>query len=86
MGGLGGGGGGVEGGRTGLDRARAPIEAKRRTHESELRQLSARWDQMVDAHAPDSESREVLGALRQRVQERTYISNLLEGIERELAQ
>jgi len=76
----------VEAWQTRLERARAPIEAKRRTHESELRQLSARWDQMVDAHAPDSESREVLGALRQRVQERTYISNLLEGIERELAQ
>jgi len=69
-----------------LDRARQPIEAKRLAHEAELRELAARWDRLVDARAPDAESRAVLEALRQRVLERTYISNLLEGIERELTQ
>ena len=71
---------------TRLNRARGPIEAKRLAHDTELRELSARWDRMVDAHAPDSESREVLEALRQRLLERNYITNLLTGIERELTQ
>ncbi|MGB7218121.1 MAG: Fe-S protein assembly co-chaperone HscB [Vicinamibacterales bacterium] len=69
-----------------LDRARGPIEAKRLAHDTELRELSSRWDRMVDAHAPDSESRDVLEALRQLVLERNYVTNLLTGIERELTQ
>jgi len=48
--------------------------------------LSASWDRLVDAHAPDSESRQVLEALRHRLLERNYITNLLAGIERELTQ
>ena len=76
----------ADGWKARLERARAPIEAKSRAHDIELRELSARWDRMVDAHAPDSESRQVLEALRQRTLERNYISNLLEGIERELTQ
>jgi molecular chaperone HscB len=76
----------VDAWRTRLDRARGPIEAKRLAHDTELRELSARWDRMVDAHAPDAESREVLEALRQRLLERSYITNLLTGIERELTQ
>jgi molecular chaperone HscB len=67
-----------------LERARAPIDAKRDAHESQLRELSARWDTAVDRQAPDAERREVLTALRERVLERNYINNLLAGIEREL--
>jgi len=67
-----------------LDRARAPIDAKRTAHEQQLRELSARWDALVDASAPDAERREALTALRNRVLERNYISNLLASIEREL--
>jgi molecular chaperone HscB len=67
-----------------LDRARAPIDAKRAEHEKQLRELSARWDALVDANAPDADRREALTALRDRVLERNYISNLLASIEREL--
>jgi molecular chaperone HscB len=59
-----------------LDRARQPIDAKRVEHEAQLQELSARWDSTGD-HA-------VLEALRDRVLERNYITNLLAGIEREL--
>jgi molecular chaperone HscB len=66
-----------------LERAREPIEKKRAAHEQQLEELSARWDGLVAAGAPDDERREVLGALRERVLERNYINNLLAGIERE---
>ena len=59
-----------------LEHARQPIEAKRVEHEAQLQELSARWDATAD-HA-------VLEALRDRVLERNYITNLLAGIEREL--
>jgi molecular chaperone HscB len=68
-----------------LERARGPIEAKRAAHEAQLEELSARWDTLVDRDAPDAEKRPVLEALRDRVLERNYISNLLAGIEKEMA-
>jgi len=68
-----------------LERARGPIEAKRAAHESQLEELSARWDALVDRGASAEERRPVLEALRERVLERNYINNLLAGIERELA-
>jgi len=66
-----------------LERARAPIEAKRAEHEAQLRELSARWDALPDG-APPAARRDVLQALRERILERNYINNLLGGIEREL--
>jgi molecular chaperone HscB len=68
-----------------LERARQPIEARRVAHEAQLRELSQRWDSLVDPSASDAERREVLGALRDRFLERNYINNLLGGIERELS-
>lgn len=59
-----------------LERARQPIEAKRVEHETQLQELSARWDATGDPA--------VLEALRDRILERNYITNLLAGIEREL--
>ena len=70
--------------RAKLERARAPIEAKQAAHEAELAELSARWDAIGTAADPERDA--ILGALRERVLERNYISNLLEGIERELTQ
>jgi molecular chaperone HscB len=67
--------------RAKLERARAPIEAKQAAHEAELTELSARWD-ALGADGPERTS--ILSALRERVLERNYINNLLEGIEREL--
>jgi molecular chaperone HscB len=58
-----------------LERARQPIDAKRHEHEAELEALSAKWDA--------GGGRDVLQALRDRFLERSYIHNLLEGIERE---
>jgi molecular chaperone HscB len=69
-----------------LERARRPIEVKRETHERELRDLAGRWDALLGREDADDERRVVLEALRARVLERTYIENLLEGIERELDQ
>ena len=70
-----------------LDRARAPIEAKRAAHEADLRDLSARWDALgANPSAEERERSAVLSALRDCVLERSYIHNLLEGIERELAE
>jgi molecular chaperone HscB len=61
-----------------LMRARQPIDAKRAEHETQLQELSDRWDAEGD--------RDVLKQLRDRILERNYITNLLAGIERELAQ
>ena len=68
-----------------LQRARQPIENKRVEHEEQLRVLSAKWDALVDAPSAESERRAVLTALRERMLERNYISNLLATIEREAA-
>ena len=67
-----------------LERARQPIDAKRAEHESQLQELSARWDAAVDGGASDDERRTILQSLRDRFLERNYITNLLTGIEREL--
>jgi molecular chaperone HscB len=64
-----------------LAAAAAPIEQKRAEHEAELRELSERWDALADGD--DAGRAEVLGALRERVLERNYITNLLATIERE---
>jgi molecular chaperone HscB len=66
-----------------LNRARAPIDAKREAHERQLEELAARWDAVADKTSP--ERQKVLEALRDRMLERNYINNLLAGIERELA-
>lgn len=69
-----------------LDRARGPIEEKRAEHERQLDALSLEWDSRLGSGAGEEERHAVLVALRDRVLERNYISNLLAGIERELAQ
>jgi molecular chaperone HscB len=69
-----------------LDRAREPIERKRVEHEAALEQLSANWDALADASADEPERRRVLDELEERFLERSYITNLLAGIERELSQ
>ncbi len=66
-----------------LQQAAAPIEEKRAEHERQLEELSARWDAVADRPASDAERRDVLHALRDRVLERNYISNLLATIESE---
>jgi molecular chaperone HscB len=69
--------------RARLANAAAPIEKKRAEHEAELRELAERWDGLA---ADDQAGRvEVLGALRERMLERNYITNLLATIEREAA-
>jgi molecular chaperone HscB len=72
--------------RSRLELARQPIEAKRAAHEAELGDLARRWDALAERGAAASERTSVLAALRERMLERRYISNLLAGIERELEQ
>jgi len=72
--------------KTRLENARGPIERKRASHEAQLEELCTKWDALLDLDAPDAERRPVLEALRERVLERNYISNLLSGIEREMSQ
>lgn len=66
-----------------LERAALPIYAKRDEHERELHELSVRWDGLAERPASDPDRVAVLTALRDRVLERNYISNLLETIARE---
>ena len=68
---------------TRLEKARAPIDARRGEHERQLQELSARWDSQE--HASAAEKRATLDALRERLLERNYINNLLATIEREVA-
>ena len=67
-----------------LQRAAAPIEAKRAEHEQQLRTLAARWDSLDGTGTPEDRT-SVLSALRDRMLERNYINNLLGTIERELS-
>ncbi len=67
-----------------LERARAPIERKRSEHEAVLRELCERWDAYVDAGRNGDDGRDILIALGERMLERNYIANLLDGIEKEL--
>jgi molecular chaperone HscB len=67
-----------------LDAARKPIEVKREEHEREVDALCTRWDRQLDANDP-VERRATLEALRERLLERNYITNLLTAIDREAA-
>jgi molecular chaperone HscB len=69
--------------RARLESARKPIEEKREEHERQLQELSARWDSQEQA--PAAEKRTTLDALRERLLERNYITNLLATIEREVS-
>lgn len=69
--------------RARLQRAAVPIEQKRADHEEQWRTLAERWDALADTDV--SGRRDVLNALRDRVLERNYITNLLATIEREAA-
>jgi len=69
-----------------LEHARVPIERKRANHEADLEALSVRWDALIESAASDAERRQVLNELQERFLERNYINNLLDGIERELAE
>jgi molecular chaperone HscB len=69
--------------RARLERAAAPIEAKKDEHEASLEALSAQWDRVADRPEGDGDRQRVLAALRERVLERNYISNLLDTIARE---
>jgi molecular chaperone HscB len=67
-----------------LEAARRPIDVKREQHEREVEELCAEWDRRAgDSASPDR--RAVLEALRERLLERHYISNLLATIDRETA-
>ena len=68
-----------------LERARIPIEQKRVSHEAQLEELSAKWDALLERDAPADDRRPVLEALRDRVLERSYINNLLAGIDKEMS-
>lgn len=65
-----------------LAAAREPIEARREQHEQRMLALGERWDRRS---GDDAERREILGALREQLLERNYITNLLATIEREAA-
>ena len=73
-----------------LEKARAPIDAKRDEHERQLQELSARWDAQLAPSGVEGENasaedkRATLDALRERLLERNYINNLLASIEREM--
>jgi molecular chaperone HscB len=67
-----------------IARARAPIDAKRGEHAAQVNELSERWDRAVDAGTQATAGREVLLALRERMLERSYIANLLAGMDKEL--
>jgi molecular chaperone HscB len=69
--------------RARLERARAPIDARRDEHERQLQELSAQWD--AREGTPAADTRATLEALRERLLERNYINNLLATIEREVA-
>jgi len=70
--------------RARLETARRPIELKREGHERTVESLGARWDSALDEGSA-GEKRTVLEALRDRLLERNYITNLLATIEREMA-
>jgi molecular chaperone HscB len=70
-----------------IGRARRSVDERRQAHEHQLRDLSLRWDALLDAGASgaaEDARKDVLQALRERMLERNYISNLLATIEREL--
>jgi len=67
-----------------LAAARQPIDRKRDAHERQLQELSERWDTQLES-ADAVARRQTLEALRERLLERHYITNLLATIERETA-
>jgi molecular chaperone HscB len=67
-----------------LGAARRAIERKRAEHDARFEALSAEWDAQMDAGAPAADRARTLDALRGWFLEQTYITNLLNAVEREL--
>jgi molecular chaperone HscB len=67
-----------------LQDTRRRVDTKRADNDARVQQLSARWDALSDAGAPEQERRAVLEELRTRLLERNYITNLLGSVDREL--
>jgi molecular chaperone HscB len=68
--------------RARLESARTPIDMKRQAHERDVESLGAQWDRQVD-EGDAAGRRATLDALRERLLERNYITNLLATIDRE---
>ena len=69
--------------RTRLECARQRIDGKRREHERRLAELAAQWDALVTPGSTGN-GEPVLKALRDELAERSYITNLLATVERDL--
>jgi len=65
-----------------LERARQPIEERRAEHEAAIEALAERWDAIADGEGDLSERPRLLAALKERLLERNYITNLLADVER----
>ena len=70
--------------RVRLESARKPIELKREEHEREVASLASQWDAQLESN-DSAGQRAALEALRERLLERNYITNLLAAIDREAA-
>jgi molecular chaperone HscB len=66
-----------------LEAARRPIDARAERQERQIEELALRWDAQLDAGAPAAERKVTLEALRNLLQERSYIANLLATVKRE---
>jgi molecular chaperone HscB len=69
--------------RARLDAARRPVEERAARQEAQLGVLFQRWDRQADEEAPADVRRATLETLRNLLQERSYIANLIAAANRE---
>ena len=63
-----------------LEESKKSFEARQEAFYQELDSLSAEWDRMADAQAPQRERRGHLGKLAQLLSKRKYLENLLRDV------
>jgi len=66
-----------------LDAARRPVEERAARQEAQLEALFSRWDRQVDEKSSPDVRRATLESLRDLIQERSYIANLIAAVNRE---
>ena len=66
-----------------LEAARRPVEERAARQEAQLDALFQRWDKQAEEEAPPDVRRATLESLRNLVQQRSYIANLIAATDRE---
>jgi hypothetical protein len=69
-----------------LDAERVKFEEKLGESDGELERLFAEWDRMLDAGADEPAQKKLMDRMNEALNRRSYIRNLVQSVQKELAE